>query len=79
MDNNKRINKSSETDSSNEELRSLLNDTNLLKTWEKLTFGLGNAFNDLTAMMWFSYLLLFLQIVLQIPAATAGFLIFFGT
>lgn len=57
----------------------LKNESNAtLSQWEKVSFGFGNAFNDLTAAMWFSYVLFFLQVILNIEPVTAGFLIFFG-
>lgn len=44
----------------------------------KIGFGLGHIYNDLCAGVWFSYTLLFLQGVLQMPGTEAGALMMIG-
>lgn len=45
---------------------------------QKVAYGLGHIFNDITATIWFSYTLVFMQEVVGIPPTMAGFLLFFG-
>ncbi|CAG9858312.1 unnamed protein product [Phyllotreta striolata] len=45
---------------------------------QKISYGLGHIFNDLCAAMWFSYTLFYLQVVLNMGAATAGLLLMIG-
>lgn len=33
----------------------------VLSNWSRLSYGVGHVLNDLTASMWFSYLLLYLH------------------
>ena len=44
----------------------------------KAAYGLGHAFNDLCASMWFTYLLLFFHAVLQIDNTYAGIILLIG-
>jgi len=44
----------------------------------RVIYGLGHVFNDITAAIWFSYTMVFMQNVVGMPATTAGFLLFFG-
>ncbi|XP_045603922.2 major facilitator superfamily domain-containing protein 12 [Procambarus clarkii] len=44
----------------------------------KLAYGVGHVFNDLCASMWFTYLLVYLQYVLQLDRGLAGFLLLMG-
>lgn len=44
----------------------------------RVAYGFGHVFNDITAAIWFSYTLVFMQNVVGVPATTAGFLLFFG-
>jgi len=43
-----------------------------------LSYGSGHVFNDLCASCWFSYLLVYLQYVLQIPSVFAGIILLIG-
>lgn len=43
-----------------------------------VAYGLGHVFNDITAAIWFSYTMVFMQNVVGMPPTTAGFLLFFG-
>lgn len=45
---------------------------------QKMGFGLGHVYNDLCAGVWFSYTLVFLKGVLQIPGFEAGALVWWG-
>lgn len=45
---------------------------------QKTGFGLGHVYNDLCAGVWFSYTLVFLKGVLQIPGTEAGALVWWG-
>lgn len=47
-------------------------------TGQKVAYGLGHVFNDIAATIWFSYTMVFMQNVVGMPSATAGFLLFFG-
>jgi len=47
-------------------------------TGRRIAYGFGHVFNDITAAIWFSYTMVFMQNVVGIPATTAGFLLFFG-
>lgn len=49
-----------------------------LKFFEKIGFSLGHIYNDLCAGVWFSYTLLFMQNVLQMPGAQAGAMVMLG-
>lgn len=49
-----------------------------LKLFEKIGFSLGHVYNDLCAGVWFSYTLLFMQGVLQMPGPRAGALVMLG-
>ncbi|KAK7086674.1 Major facilitator superfamily domain-containing protein 12 [Halocaridina rubra] len=44
----------------------------------KLCYGVGHIFNDLCASMWFSYLLIFYEKVLQFDPTTAGLVLLVG-
>ncbi|XP_025206506.1 major facilitator superfamily domain-containing protein 12-like [Melanaphis sacchari] len=44
----------------------------------RVAYGFGHVFNDITAAIWFSYTMVFMQNVVGVPATTAGFLLFFG-
>ncbi|CAH1712713.1 unnamed protein product [Aphis gossypii] len=47
-------------------------------TGRRVAYGFGHVFNDITAAIWFSYTMVFMQNVVGIPSTTAGFLLFFG-
>ncbi|XP_018025229.1 major facilitator superfamily domain-containing protein 12 [Hyalella azteca] len=49
-----------------------------LKLSTKLSYGVGHVMNDLCASMWFTYLLIYLQYVLQLERRTAGLLLLLG-
>ena len=44
----------------------------------KFCFGVGHMFNDLCAAIWFSYMLFYLQIILQISPSISGILLMIG-
>ncbi|GMR61793.1 hypothetical protein PMAYCL1PPCAC_31988 [Pristionchus mayeri] len=44
----------------------------------KLCYGFGHFYNDLCASMWFTYLMIFLEKVIKLQAAQAGFLMLIG-
>ena len=44
----------------------------------KAAYALGHVFNDITAAMWFSYTLLFLQMVLGMSPALSGVMLLIG-
>lgn len=44
----------------------------------KAAYSLGHVFNDLVAVMWFSYTLIFLQRVVLLEPVTAGSLMLLG-
>ncbi|KAK7872426.1 hypothetical protein R5R35_007030 [Gryllus longicercus] len=44
----------------------------------RFAYGLGHVFNDVCAAMWFSYTLLFLQVVLGMPPILAGSMLLIG-
>lgn len=44
----------------------------------KLAYALGHIFNDLTAAMWFSYTLIYLQRVVSLEPVVAGALLLLG-
>ncbi|XP_049876892.1 major facilitator superfamily domain-containing protein 12-like isoform X2 [Pectinophora gossypiella] len=45
---------------------------------QNVLFGFGHVYNDLCAAMWFSYMMLFLQAVLEMKAAVAGSMLLLG-
>ncbi|XP_045459198.1 major facilitator superfamily domain-containing protein 12-like [Melitaea cinxia] len=45
---------------------------------QKLLYGLGHMYNDLCAAMWFSYMMLFFQAVLEMRAVVAGAMLLLG-
>lgn len=45
---------------------------------QKICYGLGHVHNDLCAAIWFSYMLFYFQIVLQMESTIAGSLIMIG-
>ncbi|KAK6642685.1 hypothetical protein RUM43_004187 [Polyplax serrata] len=49
-----------------------------LKLSQRIAYGLGHVMNDICSAMWFSYTLLFFEVVLQMPSSVAGALIFTG-
>ncbi|XP_050539815.1 major facilitator superfamily domain-containing protein 12-like isoform X2 [Daktulosphaira vitifoliae] len=49
-----------------------------LSTNQKVCYGLGHVFNDITATIWFSYTLVFFQKVVGMSSTMAGFFLFFG-
>lgn len=44
----------------------------------KAAYALGHVFNDISAAMWFSYMLLFLQMVLGMSPALSGGMLLIG-
>lgn len=50
----------------------------LLTLAQKAAYGVGHVLNDICAALWFSYTLLFMQLVLKIPATTSGALLLVG-
>lgn len=49
-----------------------------LNFFEKAGYSLGHVMNDLFAGVWFSYTLLFMQGVLQMPGPQAGIMVMLG-
>ncbi|XP_013176044.1 PREDICTED: uncharacterized symporter YjmB-like isoform X1 [Papilio xuthus] len=45
---------------------------------QKVVYGLGHVYNDLCAAMWFSYMMLYFQAVLEMRAAVAGAMLLLG-
>ncbi|CAH2254801.1 jg15383 [Pararge aegeria aegeria] len=45
---------------------------------QNLLYGLGHMYNDLCAAMWFSYMMLFFQAVLEMRAVVAGAMLLLG-
>lgn len=45
---------------------------------QRAAYGLGHVFNDITAAIWFSYTMVFMQDVVGMPPTMAGLLLFFG-
>ncbi|KAG8188880.1 hypothetical protein JTE90_018285 [Oedothorax gibbosus] len=45
---------------------------------QRISFGVGHALNDLCASMWFSYLIVYLQLVLGFDSNYAGFVLLIG-
>lgn len=45
---------------------------------QRLSFGLGHVINDITGVLWFSYALLFLQLIVHLSATTSAMLLFLG-
>ena len=46
---------------------------------KKLSYGVGHVLNDLTASMWFSYLLIYLHRVIGFPNNLSGYMMLIGT
>ncbi|XP_021948309.1 major facilitator superfamily domain-containing protein 12 isoform X1 [Folsomia candida] len=53
-------------------------DTGRLQSAQKLSYGVGHVYNDLCGTMWFTYILVYLQFVLKLPASTAGVILMMG-
>lgn len=53
--------------------------TDQLSFGRKLSYGVGHVLNDLSASMWFSYLLIYLHRVVNFENATAGYMMLLGT
>jgi Na+/melibiose symporter-like transporter len=45
---------------------------------KKLSFGVGHVLNDLSASMWFSYLLIYLHRVVVFSNVSSGYLMLLG-
>ncbi|KFM58307.1 Major facilitator superfamily domain-containing protein 12, partial [Stegodyphus mimosarum] len=45
---------------------------------QRICYGVGHSLNDLVASMWFSYLMVYLQLVLGFSANYAGFVLLIG-
>ncbi|CAL8126460.1 unnamed protein product [Orchesella dallaii] len=45
---------------------------------QKLCFGVGHAFNHMCLTSWYTYLLLYLQFVIQLPSSIAGIVLLTG-
>jgi Na+/melibiose symporter-like transporter len=52
--------------------------TDRLNLRRKLSYGLGHVPNDLVASMWFSYLLIYLDDVVNFRPALAGYMMLIG-
>lgn len=49
-----------------------------LGKFQKAAYGVGHVMNDICAAMWFSYTLLFLNVVLEMPPVLAGSMLLIG-
>ncbi|XP_053620110.1 major facilitator superfamily domain-containing protein 12-like isoform X2 [Plodia interpunctella] len=49
-----------------------------LRLNQNIIYGLGHVYNDLCAAMWFSYMMLFFQAVLEMRAVVAGTMLLLG-
>jgi Na+/melibiose symporter-like transporter len=45
---------------------------------KKLSYGVGHVLNDLTASMWFSYLLIYLHRVIRFDDSLSGYMMLLG-
>lgn len=45
---------------------------------KKFSFGVGHVLNDLTASMWFSYLLIYLHRVVNFSNSLSGYVMLLG-
>lgn len=45
---------------------------------QRTAYGVGHILNDICAAMWFSYTLLFFQVILGMPPALAGTMLLIG-
>lgn len=45
---------------------------------KRLAYGIGHVLNDICASMWFTYLLVYLHLVLEFDATLAGQILFIG-
>lgn len=44
----------------------------------QLAYGVGHVLNDICAAMWFTYLLVYFNYVLEFSASQSGFVLFVG-
>ena len=51
---------------------------NELSLVKKFSYGVGHVLNDLTASMWFSYLLIYLHRVIGFGNSMAGYIMLIG-
>jgi Na+/melibiose symporter-like transporter len=49
-----------------------------LSVAQKLSYGVGHVLNDLTASMWFSYLIIYLHRVVIFQNYTSGYMMLLG-
>lgn len=49
-----------------------------LSQLQKYSFGLGHVINDIMGVLWFSYALLFLQVVVDLTPTVSALLLFIG-
>lgn len=61
-----------------QEVQELDNGKSTLSVLEKIGFSFGHILNDLTAGVWFSYTLLYLKSIVELPDYWAGVLIMLG-
>ena len=50
-------------------------ETDQLGICKKLSYGVGHVLNDLTASMWFSYLLLYFHRIVLFDNSIAGYMV----
>nr|XP_021206172.1 uncharacterized protein LOC101741261 isoform X1 [Bombyx mori] len=66
----------------NHDKSALIYDASYKRRWwrvsQNVLYGLGHVYNDLCAAMWFSYMLLFFQAVLDMRAVVAGAMLLLG-
>ncbi|UJR33078.1 hypothetical protein I4U23_020537 [Adineta vaga] len=56
----------------------IVSEPDLVTKKSKLAYSVGHVLNDLTASMWFSYLLVFYHRIVNFPNASAGYLLLIG-
>ncbi|KAJ8736309.1 hypothetical protein PYW08_006965 [Mythimna loreyi] len=74
--------KTEETDKEEAKQAEIILSGSFKRNWWRVSqhvlFGLGHVYNDLCAAMWFSYMMLFFQAVLNMRAAVAGAMLLLG-
>lgn len=53
-------------------------ESEVLRGYQIIGYGVGHFYNDLCASMWFTYLLLFLEKVVNMKSSVAGLIMLIG-
>ena len=53
--------------------------TDQLSLRKKLSYGVGHVLNDLSASMWFSYLLIYFHRIVQFTNSVSGYMMLLGS